>query len=210
MVTVDNTVPKKKDDAPVGTLLVVSYGTSGSEHVDKDGDIIDTSNPVAKDNRQYHKLTVPFKGPGGIFGDADGDGDIKKYMAESNEPYIKVVGEPSAGSVVIDVMKDVGSTFPLVVWVVDGSDDPSEKVTLTAPSPMPLMDIYEVTQVEGDGNFGDAKVYQREGIAHTLTFEPVVAGTAAGFQFVKEFVETEIPGTGAVVDGTATVDGTDF
>ena len=198
-VTVENTAPMKTKDAPVGRVLAMSI--DGSQHVDKDGLTLADAD-VTSEKRQYHKINLDYAE---FFEDPDaGDLGDDAYMADSNEPYIKVVEVLSSG-VVIDVMKDVGSSFPLVVYVVDKAGAMSEKVTLTAPSPEPRADKYEVTQSAGDGDFSTATVYLREGVDHTLTFAAYGAdGDASGFRFVSVFETEELPKTGvSVVDGTA-------
>ena len=193
-VRVENSPPMKKKDAPVGRILSIS-----TDLVDKDGMVLVAA---TSEKRQYHKLNLNYMS---FFEDPDAD-DIAAdgYKAKSNEPYIKVVKEIATG-VVIDVMKDVGSSFPLVVYVVDKDGLMSEKVTLTAPLPMPLLgDVYEVTQVANDGDFSDAKVWKREGVEHTLTFAAFANdGNAAGFRFVDVF-ESELGGVDYVQGGDPT------
>ena len=193
-VKVENT-PPMKDAVPTTILALMSPAG-----VDKDGKTLGDDD-VTSEKRQYHRIVVGFST---IFKDADGAADIDKHMAESNEPYIKVV-KALADGVVVDVMKDVGSSFPLVVYVVDKAGTMSEKVTLTAPSPMPNEDVYEVTQIEDDGDFSDAKVWLREGVVHTLTFAAFENdGTDAGFRFVDVFEDEELGDM--VVQGTTPVD----
>ena len=197
-VTVENSPPTTKKDAPVGRILAIS---DAGEYVDENGLPL-ANDAVTPGRRQYHLLTLDYSS---FFEDPDAD-DIADdgYRAESNEPYVKVVKVLSSG-VVIDVTKDVGFSFPLVVYVVDKSGSVSEHVTLTAPFPSPLKDVYEVTQAAGDGDFSDANVWQREGVTHTLTFAAFKSGgTAAGFHFVEAF-EAELTGGGTPpVTGTAT------
>ena len=203
-VTVANTPPMERDDAP-NVVIGVSTGAAPLTHVyvDKDGEVTDAADTVVADptandgKRLYHKARFAFSD---YFKDADslGLGDIDKdgYKADSNEPYIKVVKTLSDG-VVIDVMKDVGASFPLVVYVEDKAGAMSEKVTLSVQSPTPIADRYEVSQDDRDGDFGSATVFARQGIDHTLTFEDF--GSAPdGFHFVSVFESDQLRGNTVV------------
>ena len=195
-VTVENTPPKVKDGAP-NLVIYPSDGTTAGTgvhvYVDEDGNVTNADNNVQADEtandgkRLYHRLKIDFAK---YFEDADGSGltDIGKdgYKAKSNEPYIKVVGQPDSTGVVIDVTKPVEHNFSLAIYVMDKSGAMSERVTLSIDSPTPLADRYEVSQDQVAGAFGNAKVYQREGVSHTLTFA-TVDSTPDGFRFVYEF-----------------------
>ena len=217
MVAVGNTKPMM-DKVPRSVLPVTD-----DAHVDKDGKIR-ADNDVTATKRQYHKIESIMWDD--IFTDDDGDGDIKTRHARVigiAEPYIKVVnvlnentltGEGAKGDVVIDVMKDVGSSFDLEVWVVDESDEKSDPVLLSVGSPPPRPDKYDVSQHLGDGNFETGyEVYLREGRVHTLTFANFEStdGDDAnglepnGFRFVKVYEEGKALGATATFlnDGTA-------
>ena len=189
LVTVDNT-PPMKDTVPTTILALTN-----PPEVDKDGVTLADAD-VTSARRQYHRIVVDFST---IFKDPDGAADIDKRMAESNNPYVKIVKVLSDG-VVVDVTNHVKSSFPLVVYVVDKDGAMSEKVTLAAPSLVPNADVYEVTQVGTGGAFSAARVWQRENVAHTLTFADFVSGNPDGFHFVDVFERTGLGDT--TVQGT--------
>ena len=214
MVTVGNTKPMK-GNVPSHVLPVA--GGNDPTLVDKDGKTISEATAT---KRGYHKVEVPFDT---IFKDADGADDIKtRYasvigLASSYIKVVKVLNEAAspggvAGNVVIDVMMDVGNSFDLEVYVVDKSGAMSTKELLSVSSPMPIADVYEVSQHLGDGNFSPRPldVYFRQGVLHTLTFVPYMDTDTDGdvddtdtsdFRFINVFESDQLGGM--VLDGTA-------
>ena len=206
-VTVANTPPKKSSSAPTIIVPTTDGTTDGGvhQHVDAKGNVSpapegQTPPATGADMRLYHKVLFDFSA---YFEDADGSGltdidDKTGYMARSNEPYVDIVKVLKNG-VVIDVKKDVGSVFPLVIYVVDKDGAMSEEVTISANSPTPLADTYEVRQDQGDGNFGVATVHLRQGVNHTLTFGVFGVDRSAndnldGFNFIHVFEADQLAG----------------
>lgn len=194
MVTVGNTAPKSKSKYPTDQIEP-STGAAAAVHVDKDGKDQAAGAAATPKMRLYHKYGFDFMA---YFMDTDGADDIADdgYMAESDDPYFKVVKVQKDG-VVVDVIKNFGSTFPLVIYVMDKAGGKSDKITLEAKVTDPLADSYLVTQHSSSGAFGLAEVYQREGDVtdgfHTLKFDSFKpdnpAGTPdhEGFRFVEKF-----------------------
>jgi hypothetical protein len=203
-VTVMNTDPKAVDPLR-STVAGVSSGVEGDEHVTIDDkgvykraapDLMEPTGPGAK-NRLYHLADVDYSR---YFSDEDGfPSDIPKdgFKAISNEPDVKVVGIPTATGVAIDVRRNIVSGFPLVIYVMDKDGGKSEEVTITVGdgAEPPLADMYQVSQDQGDGDFGTGsaeKVYLREDKTHTLTvkgwtIDDAGATVADGFRFVDVF-----------------------
>ena len=205
-VTVENTPPKKIPSAPT-VIVPTTDGTADvHQHVDAKGNVSDAPGAVqiapapGADKRLYHKVLFAFSD---YFGDADGSGltdidDKTGYKARSNVPEVDIVKVLKDG-VVIDVKKDVGSVFPLVIYVVDKDGAMSEEVTISANSPTPLADMYEVRQDQGDGDFGAETVHLRQGVNHTLTFAAFGADREAGdnrdgFNFIHVFEADQLAG----------------
>ena len=216
-VTVKNTSPKSKDNYPSVVIPTTDGTTNVHVYVDDKKKVTPATSGIQADEhhdgheddvgRLYHKARFNFSD---YFEDADNDiaskADDNGYRARSNvQDEVKVVKVLPDG-VVIDVKRDTGPSFPLVVYAVDESGAPSNEITLTVNSPMPLGDRYEVPQDRADGDFGVAKVYQREGVPHTLTFANF-GDSPDGFRFVDvldaELTAAQTPplaGTAALVE----------
>ena len=214
-VTVGNTRPTMKTDP--GLVIATSTGAGGDDGVNRHvtindkgvfaraGTVADGMHAPTMDgskNRLYHLAKVDFSK---YFDDKDGfAGDIDKdgFKATTTHPDVKVVGNPTAMGVAIDVIRKTTS-FPLEIYVVDKSGAMSEKATVTVAVGMngtgtvagePLPDVYEVTQSRGDGDFSTAEVWLREGVNHTLFFKKT--GTQnEGFRFIREFEANELEGS---------------
>jgi len=180
-VTVENTAPEVIEDHR-NVVIAASNGlTATSRHAYiKDGKRVDDDATIGliaaaesgDENRLYHVFRFDFAD---YFKDADGLGDIDAdigYKASSPETFVEVMLTGKMG-VVVDVRKDIegAATFPLEIYVVDKTGDMSEKVLLSAELPKPIADYYEVSQDQGDGDFGSATVHMRQDVMHTLTFK---------------------------------------
>lgn len=196
-VTVENSAPMI-----VTAMVPKTRLTTGTGLVTKSGVANTDPTTVSETNRAYHLVTVAV---GSIFEDADRD--TLSYEAKSNDPYIKVVDvvvttDSATTGIVIDVMKDVGYSFPLELYAMDGTLK-SETVLLTAESPTPHADSYMVNQNREEGAFDPARIWRREGVNHTLTFNDYDTGvTDSAFNFVRAFLdglgadENELPDGG--------------
>ena len=98
------------------------------------------------DNRIYHQLVLPDT----LFKDADGD--IDKYMATSNEPYV-TAWVTDDNEVLLDVTRKVVDNFPLVVYAVDDDGEMSEPVTLTVKKTRPIRRFLRSLTEHGEGRF---------------------------------------------------------
>ena len=72
--------------------------------------------------------------------------------------------------VLLDVVRPIVHNFPLVVYVVDKDAAMSDEITLTVKAPEPLADIYNVSQIRGEGDLALPNIWRRQGVTHTLTF----------------------------------------
>ena len=190
-VTINNTPPEVQEDAEAEDITSVVL-TAESTPVDKNGGAYGAPTVEANGERQYLKVLIDFSD---LFTDADGDSDIKEYVAESQERYVDVVTEIFSGvaatnwGVVLDVELATGYSFPIEVYAVDDDGDMSDPVQIQIEALEPLNDIYRVTQNAADGSFAPAplQVWRRKGIAHSLFFLDYEGDGSMGFNFVKVF-----------------------
>ena len=123
-VTVENTPPMK--DAVPTTILALA----NPDKVDKDGAPLANA---TSEKRQYHRIVVDFST---IFKDPDGAADIDKRMAESNNPYVKVV-KVLADGVVVErdearrIQLSPGSLCSGQGWRAVGKGDAGRSITHT-------------------------------------------------------------------------------
>ncbi|MCY4559067.1 MAG: hypothetical protein OXF79_22360, partial [Chloroflexi bacterium] len=198
-VTVGNTPPEIKEGHP-NVVIAASDGlTTVHARIVKGKKVNADANDIAAikagaDNRLYHVFRFNFSD---YFKDDDGLGDIDDdtgYFAMSNEPFVKVM-DVGKNYVVADVRKDVGAKFTMRIYVVDKSKAMSKEVVVTAASPDPISDYYEVRQIP---SFGTLPVHMRQGATHKLAFKAYGKDDAGnlirtkgtdhdGFSFINEY-----------------------
>ena len=188
-VKINNTPPGLKDDAAAEAITSVVLAAE-ADPVDKGGATPRTApSATAAGERQYYKVNIDFSA---LFTDADGDSDIKDYVAESQEQYVSVVtavhsGAATTWGVILDAEMATGYSFPIEVYAVDDAGDMSDPVQLQIGALEPQSDGYRITQNAIDGAFQPLEVWRRKGVANDLFFLDYVGAGSMGFNFVKAF-----------------------
>ena len=122
----------------------------------------------------------------------DRDGDKLTYKATSKSSAVKIMEINSMNrTIVVDVVRLDGASFPIVVEASDGHGTVSAELDVYTTNPIPDTD-YKIRQLPDKKKFAPVMVYERHA-KHTATFAALMDSTNTKLGFATAAIAAKPP-----------------